>query len=115
MTAASNHRPTWDPTQRDAINQAVTFANVFTQAALDAAHIGISPDVIRVDHISDQLTVTIQIRRGRTADADRLADLYGLTPDTGRAENYTRHGHTIIAADVVAVRVYCARGLQAVL
>src|SRR5947209_6511910 len=103
MTTASNHRPAWDPTRRDAINQAVTFANVFTQAALDAAHIGITPDVIRVDHIDSQLAVSVQIHRGDTRGVDRLADLYGLAPDTGRAHNYTRTGHTILAADTVAV------------
>jgi hypothetical protein len=111
MTTASNHRPALGPAQRDAINQAVTFANVFTQAALDAAHVGISPDVIRVDHIGGQLAVNIQIHRGRTEDVDRLADLYGLARDTGRAQNYTRAGHTILAADTVAVTVYCGRGL----
>jgi hypothetical protein len=108
MTTASNHRPAWDPTRRDAINQAVTFANVFTQAALDAAHIGINPDVIRVDRIGGQLAVAIQIHRGRTEDVDRLANLYG-------ADNYTRAGHTVLAADTVSVVVYCGRGLQVVL
>lgn len=115
MTTASNHRPAWNPTQRDAINNAVTFANVFTQAALDAAHTGITPDVIEVKHFGGQLSVSIQVHRGDTAGVDRLAELYGLAPDNGRTQNYTRVGHTILAADSVAVCVYCGRGLQVVL
>jgi hypothetical protein len=111
MSVHSNHRPALDPAQRDAINQAVTFANVFTQAALDAAHVGVNPEVIRVDRIGGQLAVGVQIHRGRTENVDRLADLYGLAPDTGRAQNYTRTGHTVLAADTVAVTVYCGRGL----
>jgi hypothetical protein len=37
-----------------------------------------------------------------------------LAPDTGRHQNYTREGHTVMAGDTVAVRVYCGRPLQVV-
>jgi hypothetical protein len=37
-----------------------------------------------------------------------------LAPDTGRCQNYTRDGHTVMAGDTVAVRVYCGRPLQVV-
>jgi hypothetical protein len=36
-------------TTTDPLQRAVAFANVFTQAALDAAHAGITPQLISVD------------------------------------------------------------------
>jgi hypothetical protein len=109
MTAAPATTATPNPLQ-----QAVTFANVFTQAALDAAHHGISPDVIEVHRIGGVLSVGIHVGRRDKAAVDQLADLYGLAPDTGRPQNYTRDGHTVMAGDTVAVRVYCGRPLQVV-
>jgi hypothetical protein len=83
MTAAPATTATPDPLQ-----QAVTFANVFTQAALDAAHHGISPDVIEVHRIGGVLSVGIQVGRRDKAAVDQLADLYGLVPDTGRHQKF---------------------------
>ena len=96
------------------LRHAVTFANVFTQAALDAAHQGITPDVIEVHRIGGGLNVGIQVGRRDKAAVDKLADLYGLADDNGTTANYTREGHTVIAQDTVAVHIYCGRPLQVV-
>jgi hypothetical protein len=109
MTAAPATTATPDPLQ-----QAVTFANVFTQAALDAAHLGISPDVIEVHRIGGVLSAGIQVGDRDTRAVDTLAELYGIAPDLGDPLLYSRKGHTVMAGDTVAVRVYCTRPFQVV-
>jgi hypothetical protein len=103
-------------TTTDPLQRAVAFANVFTQAALDAAHAGISPQLISVDKFSEPapLTVDIQLGDRDTQAVDTLAELYGIEPDPGDPLLYSRKGHTVMAGDTVAVRVYCTRPLQVV-
>jgi hypothetical protein len=92
-------------TTTDPLQRAVAFANVFTQAALDAAHAGITPQLISVDQFGRApLTVDIQL-----GDRDTRADLYGIAGDPGDPLLYSRDGHTVMAGDTVAVRVYCTR------
>jgi hypothetical protein len=77
-------------TTTDPLQRAVAFANVFTQAALDAAHAGISPQLISVDKFSEPapLTVDIQLGDRDTQAVDTLAELYGIEPDPGGCHNY---------------------------
>jgi hypothetical protein len=102
-------------TTTDPLQRAVAFANVFTQAALDAAHAGISPQLISVDQFGRApLTVDIQLGDRDTRAVDTLADLYGIAGDPGDPLLYSRDGHTVMAGDTVAVRVYCTRPFQVV-
>jgi hypothetical protein len=103
-------------TTTDPLQRAVAFANVFTQAALDAAHAGITPQLISVDKFSEPapLTVDIQLGHRDTRAVDTLAELYGIDADPGDPLLYARKGHTVMAGDTVAVRVYCTRPLQVV-
>jgi hypothetical protein len=103
-------------TTTDPLQRAVAFANVFTQAALDAAHAGITPQLISVDKFSEPapLTVDIQLGDRDTRAVDTLAELYGIAGDPGDPLLYSRKGHTVMAGDTVAVRVYCTRPLQVV-
>lgn len=112
----SNAYATTTPAEDAAMRHAVTFANVFTQAALDTAYHGIRPEMIHVDTFSwaGHLTVTIQITGSDTTAVDTLGELYGLADPEPGGRNYTRIGHTVIAADTVAVRVYCRRPAQVV-
>jgi hypothetical protein len=91
-------------------NRAVAFANVFTQAALDAAHAGITPQLISVDQFGRApFTVDIQLGDRDTRAVDTLAELYGIDADPGDPLLYARKGRTVMAGDTVAVRVYCTR------
>jgi hypothetical protein len=60
------------------------------------------------------LTVDIQLGDRDTRAVDTLADLYGIAADPGDPLLYSRKGHTVMAGDTVAVRVYCTRPLQVV-
>jgi hypothetical protein len=78
-------------TTTDPLQRAVAFANVFTQAALDAAHAGITPQLISVDQFGRApLTVDIQLGDRDTRAVDTLADLYGIAGDPGDPLLYRR-------------------------
>lgn len=101
------------------IPHAVNLANVFTQAALDAAGCDIKPVAITVNTYTDptRLAVDVQIGRRDTAAVDRLADFYALPaadplqPGTELEDHalYTREGAAVVAGDPVHVRIYSGR------
>jgi hypothetical protein len=96
----------------DPLQRATIFGNVFTRVTLDAAHTGISPDLVSVSRYSESeeaVRVDVQIRGHDTAAVDALAELYDLADDeVGVPSLYIRAGRTVIDGHSIAVRVYCA-------
>jgi hypothetical protein len=87
---------------------ALTFTDLFLDAALSASNLGITPHSIAVigPHPDDPLTaVTLHVRT--TADVNAIATHYGLPAEhTQVGPVYTRSGPAMLAGDRARVTVF---------